>query len=165
MLSHFLTIISAAIAHADTAAPVAASAPSIPPDAVDFLSQVFTVVKSLGGLPWGLKIIAIVNLVIASMKVSRLNDLVWSRLGGLQVFVAPMLGLAIGVLSLPSVTGPAVGAYLMAGAGSILLHEILDGIKALPWVGTKYQLLIWLVSKYLGGPSAPPPAAPSANSK
>lgn len=144
------------IVHAQEAASVIQqmpdSAPSLPVG--DFLSQVFEVVKNLGGLSWGAKIIALITLAISSLKVSALEEKVWDKLGAAKVLVAPVLGLIVGLISLPSLSGPAVIAYLMAGAGSIILHQILKAIQDMPFVGAKIKIGIYFISKLLGGKTA-----------
>lgn len=122
----------------------------------DFLSQVIEAVKAFGGLSQMAKISSIVLVLVASMKVSFLNELLWSKLGKLQVYVAPVLGLVAGILSLMGTGQPltlaAAFAYLSAGAGAVFLHEILDSLKGLPGLGSIYVTIINLISGALGGP-------------
>jgi len=118
-----------------------------------FLAQVFELIKSFGGMSWTLKIAGIVLLVIASMKVSFLRPL-WDKLGQWKAFAAPMLGLLAGILSLQPITLTGVVAYLFAGAGAIVLHELLDAVKAMPWVGAMFKSIIELVQKLLKKPAA-----------
>lgn len=139
-------------------APVAAPAPVVAaPVANDFLSQVIQVVKSWGGLATMLKISVIIALLIASMKVTILNKLVWSKLGAFKVYLAPVLGLIGGVLSL-GVGGPvtlaSVFAYMSAGAGAVFLHEILDSLKAIPGLGEIFVSAINAIEGALGGPAS-----------
>lgn len=119
-----------------------------------FLAQVLQAVHDLGGLAWVGKIAVIVTLIVSSMKVSLLNDLIWSKLGPAQVLLAPALGLVGGVLSL-SIGGqlslPAALAYMSAGAGAIILHQLLDSIKCYPGVGPLFVSLINLLEGILGG--------------
>lgn len=124
----------------------------------DFLSQVLQAIQGFGGLSWMLKVAAVVTLVIASMKVSVLNQLLWSKLGAAQAWVAPILGLVGGILSLSagghSITLQAVLAYVSAGAGAIILHELLDTVKAIPGLGSIYVQIINAIEGALGGPAA-----------
>jgi hypothetical protein len=108
------------------------------------ISAVSTVIQSFGGLSWALKIACIVLLIIASMKVSFLSTF-WAKLGKFQAYAAPVLGLVLGILTLSvsgSVTLAGVLAYLAAGSGAILLHELLDTIKAIPGIGQVYVGII-----------------------
>jgi hypothetical protein len=124
----------------------------------DFFAQVLDVITKFGGLTFVLKVAAIITLVISSMKVSVLNDLIWSKLGAFQAWVAPILGLLAGILHLAdngaSISWASVFAYLSAGAGAIILHELLDSVKALPGLGEFWVGLIAAVEKLLGGPSS-----------
>lgn len=132
----------------------------------DFLAQVIQVVQQFGGLPMMLKIASVIMLIIASMKVSYINSMVWAKLGAAQVYVAPVLGLIAGILGLGSggvpVSAALVFAYVSAGAGAVFLHEILDSVKAIPGIGPIYVTLIDLIEGALGGPAASAPAAPKS---
>ena len=125
---------------------------------VDFFTQVLTAIKTFGGLSWVLKISSIVTLLIASMKVSFLNQYLWTKLGAAQAWVAPILGLIAGILSLMSGGQPlsiaALLAYLSAGSGAIILHELLDSLKALPGLGAIYVAAINVIENVLGGPAS-----------
>lgn len=121
----------------------------------DFLSQVFDTIAKLGGMPTMVKISAIIMLVVASMKVSVLKRYVWDRLGPLQVWLAPVLGLIAGILGLGAngapITLALVLTYVTAGTGAVFLHEILDSLKALPGIGPVYLAIIEVVERLLGG--------------
>lgn len=123
----------------------------------DFLSQVWDVVQSMGGLHWAMKVSAIIVLVIASLKVSFLNDLIWSKLGELKAWIAPVLGIVSGVLLLLAqgqLSLPGVFAYFSAGVGALALHELLDTIKSVKGIGPVYVGLIDAIEKALGGPAS-----------
>lgn len=146
----FCVVMTVGIAHADDALPVG-----------DFFTQVIQTIQKLGGLPWVAKIASIVLLVIASMKVSFLNDLIWKRLGKAQAWIAPILGLASGILMLGydgKITLPGVFAYLAAGAGALILHELLDTAKAIPGIGPLWVTVIGVIEGALGGSGSQPVA-------
>lgn len=107
--------------------PVFAFAEDLP--AEQFLSQVLAAVAQFGGLPWMAKIASICLLLTASMKVPFIRSLLWDKLGKAQALVAPLLGLAAGILSMQPITLPGVLAYVGAGAGAIILYELLDFLK------------------------------------
>jgi hypothetical protein len=138
----------------EVVAPVPPVVPDLP--VASFLEQVFAAVKDFGGLSWGLKVIAVCTLLIASMKVSVLKPL-WDKLGAFKVLAAPVLALVMGVVSLSTgavdgkITGAALMAWAMAGGGAIILHQLLDAIKELPMVGPKYDAWIDLAKGFLGG--------------
>lgn len=123
-----------------------------------FLGQVMDVLTQWsGGIPLGLKIACVVLLIIASMKVSFLNQLIWSKLGKFQAIAAPVLGLILGLTILGTggpVTMPVLLAYLASGSGALALHEILDMIKGIPGIGSAYVTIINLIEGALGGKSS-----------
>lgn len=102
-----------------------------------FLSQVMTFIKAFGGLPWMGKVAGVTMLIVASFKVSFMQPL-WSKLGKWQVFAPLVLALAGGVLSMSPFTLPGLMAYMFAGAGAVVLHELLDAAKAIPGLGPMY---------------------------
>lgn len=121
----------------------------------DFLAQTLDAIKMFGGLSMMMKISTVILLLISSMKVSILNQLFWSKLGAAQTWVAPALGLIAGILGLGSTTPVTLGsvlAYVAAGAGAILLHELLDSLKAIPGIGAGYISVIDFVNSLLKGP-------------
>lgn len=129
----------------------------------DFLSSVLASVKSFGGLPWVARIACIVLLIIAAMKVSVLDGLIFNKLGAFKAWAAPILGLAAGLLVLGlggHITLAGLFAYLGSGSGALLLHELLDTVKAIPGLGSVYVSLIATIENALGG--TPSPAAPSS---
>ncbi len=121
----------------------------------DFLSQVLAAIGQLGGLSTLMKLSLLITIVISSMKVSFLDELFWSKLGAFKVWLAPILGLIAGVLSLSmngqDISWAALFAYMSAGAGAVFLHEILDSVKAIPGLGWVWVKLIDIIEKSLGG--------------
>lgn len=141
------------------ASPSPVATVSAPADSTsDFLSQVFNLISQFGGLSWAARIAAMVLLLIASMKVSFLAP-VWAKLGEAQVFMAPLLGIIAGVVSMKPFSWAGLLAYLGAGAGAIMLHEILDGVKVIPGLGSMYVAAINFFEGILGGGSSQPPAS------
>jgi len=119
----------------------------------DFLAQVLLAVKEFGGLPWMAKISMIIMLLVGSMKVTFLRGLIWDRLGAAKAWVALILGLIAGILNLEVITLPGVLAYIGAGAGAIILHQLLDLVKALPGISPFWIMIIDLIAKVTGGKS------------
>lgn len=128
----------------------------IPVDTVEgFFSQVLTFVKQFGGLPWVLKIAGISAILISTMKVSVLRELIWDKLGNAKVWAAPLLGLLFGIASLGSgLSWASALAYISAGAGAIILHELLDSVKGIPGLGSVWLSIIEVIQKILGGKKA-----------
>jgi hypothetical protein len=123
----------------------------------DFLTMVLETIKGFGGVSWVVKVASVITLIVSSMKVSFLNELIWSKLGALQTWVAPLLGLVGGILAL-SVSGQlslaGILAWLSAGTGAIALHELLDSVKSIPGLGAMYVGIIDMIEKLLGGPAS-----------
>jgi hypothetical protein len=125
----------------------------------DFLSQVLSVIQGFGGMAWQMKITSIVLLLMASMKVSLLKPL-WQRLGGAQAWLAPLLGLVVGVVSMNPFSWAGLVAYVSAGVGAIAAHELLDGLKKIPKLGPVYVRVIEITERLLGGKPKPAPIIP-----
>jgi hypothetical protein len=142
-----------------TLAPAPAAAVAAPEKASlsldDFLAQVLAAVQKFGGLSVLLKVSAVILLLVASMKVSFLNQLIWSKLGAFQSAVAPLLGIIAGLFGLfgggAPVTLASVFAYFLSGVGAVGLHEFLDDVKAIPGIGAGYIAVINAIESILGG--------------
>lgn len=120
----------------------------------DFIVQIIDAIKGMGGASVAMIASSIIMLLIASMKVSFLKP-AWQKLGALQIWLAPVLGLIAGVLHDVVSGGPISLAklftYLGVGAGSVFLHEILDLVKAIPGLGAIYVSIIDIAESTLGG--------------
>lgn len=134
-------------------------------DTGSFLSAVLQFILHHGGLGTPLTIACICLLVIASVKVSFLDSLLWDKLGYAQAFVAPVLGLVVGFIMLgvngTTLTLAAVFTFLGSGAGAVGLHELLDAVKGIPGLGTAYVNIITAIENFLGG--NPQGAVPSSS--
>lgn len=123
--------------------------------ALDFLSQVFSVVKSLGGMAWGLKIASIMFLVVGSMKVSLIRSFTWDKIpAALKVWLAPFLSALAGLFSSGNFDKASLTAWALAGGGAVLLYQILEGVKLIPGIGPKYVSIINFIGVLLGKPKA-----------
>lgn len=121
----------------------------------DFLAQVIEAIKSFGGLAWGMKVAAVITLIISSMKVSFIRQYTWDKVhGSLKALIAPALGLIAGLLSMGKFDGASLVAWAFAGAGAVLLNSVLDGVKQLPGVGPQYVALINFIEMILMKPKA-----------
>ena len=129
-----------------------------------FMADVLLSVQSVGGLAVAMKIALAIMLLIGTMKVTSLDDMFWGKLGKFQAFAAPILGLILGILVLGyqgHITVPALFAYIGAGGGAILFHELLDAVKGIPGLGTVYVGIITFIEGALGG--NPTGATPSTS--
>lgn len=129
----------------------------LPAESVDgFFTQVLTFVKQFGGLPWVLKIAGIAAILISTLKVSVLRELIWDKLGNAKAWAGPLLGLIFGLASLGSELNWASAlAFVSAGAGAIILHELLNTVKAIPGIGSVWLSVIEVIQKILGGKKSP----------
>lgn len=147
-------LLSAAICFAD-------QAPAVVDPSAALLSQAGAAIALFASknVPWALKVSAVIMVVIASMKVDFINRDIWDHFGKYKALVAPLLGLIGGLLA-QAINGSfsiqSVLAYMAAGSGAILLHEILDWVKAWPGIGPMYAGLIGIVENLI--PDAPAPA-------
>lgn len=123
----------------------------------DFLGQVLQTIEQFGGMKWMGQVAAVLAILISSMKVSFLNELVWQKLGEAKAWLAPALGVLYGVFSMwageGELTWAGVLAYFAAGAGAVVLHELLDTIKAVPGIGSVWVTIINIIKGVLGGPT------------
>jgi hypothetical protein len=136
----------------EVAAPVVAEMSD-----ADFLLQIVRVVQELGGAKWGASVTLGIVVFISTVKVSVLRKY-WDLIGSLKVLVAPSLALIAGIASLklnPNASAhdlwPILAAWMLAGGGSVIVHQLLDAVKGLPFVGAKYDLMIEVVQGLLGG--------------
>lgn len=120
----------------------------------DFFTMVLEQVKVFGGLPWMGKVAAICFVLVGSMKVTFLRGLIWDRLGSAKAWVAPVLALIGGIMNMETITLPAILAYMGAGAGAIVLNQLLDLIKAMPGIGAFWIMVIDMIAKVTGGKTA-----------
>lgn len=120
----------------------------------DFVMQLVYAIRDMGGAGTLAQVAVIVTLLVSSMKVTVLNQLVWQRLGPFKVLAAPLFALVAGVVGLGAQGAPPslarVVAYLSAGAGAIVLHQLLDALKAVPGLGPWYANALEVVSRTLG---------------
>ncbi|MFI5342861.1 MAG: hypothetical protein ACHQUC_01435 [Chlamydiales bacterium] len=130
-------------------------AQDVPVDPSAFLQQLTDAFKSFGGLTGVAKIALIITLLVSSMKVTILNQLIWSKLGAAQTWLAPVLGLVGGILGIGSggapITLASVLVFLSAGVGAVAFHELLDSLKAIPGIGSVVVSIINVIESVLGG--------------
>lgn len=154
MASFAMMMVAPFAAHAqDATATPAATAPVDP--VVTLTTQVLKAITDIGGLDTVGKIALIVTILVSSTKVSFLKTLVWDKLGAAQAWVAPLLGLLAGILSQgSSLTLATALAYVASGAGALVLHELLDTVKAIPGLGSLWVSVIGVIEGALGGGSS-----------
>lgn len=134
-----------------------------------FVKDASLTFSSMGALSGAMKIVCGIMLLLALAKVSAdgkvpLLSSIWPQSDALKAWMAPILGLALGILMLGAngaITMAGVLTYASVGSGAIALHEILDTVKALPGLGAGYVAVINVIEGVLGGN---PPAAKSSSS-
>jgi len=119
-----------------------------------FLNQLLQSIAKFGGMGWGLKVAAIITLIVSSMKVSFLKP-IWDKLGWAKILIAPLLSLVGALIAYFTGGVPFVFsdfmAYLFVGGGSIIMHELLDALKQMPWIGDSVKAVITLIeNSFLG---------------
>lgn len=122
---------------------------------LDFFAQVSQFVASYGGMTPMVKISGYILLVIAITKTSFVAPL-WDKLPAVvKTLVAPLLGLIGAILTQgSSLTWASAFAFVTAGTGAVFIHEILDGVKAIPGLGQLYISIIDMAEKVLFKPQA-----------
>jgi hypothetical protein len=111
----------------------------------DFLTETYKSIGQFGGLPWVGKMAIIIAIMISSMKVDAIRHLLWDKLGSYKPLAAPVIGLIGGLVSLASIgsfSWPSLAAYVFAGAGAVLLNQMMSALEGLPWFGAKYVAAI-----------------------
>ena len=123
------------------------------------ISDIGVVVTSFGGLSWVAKIAGIVLILVGLTKVSAdgkvpLLSSIWPAFGSYNTYVAPVLGLILGILSL-GLTGTlslaGVLAYMGSGAGAVLLNELITPILALPGISSVWTTVLTVIQQILAG--------------
>ena len=127
-----------------------------------WVGDLFQVVGSLKGMSVQASMIAVITLLVSSMKVTVFRQLVWDKLGGAKVLAAPVLSLLMVVIGALA-TGQkfSFGVLLVAlttGAGALALHEVLDAVKEMKFVKPWMKPAIEWISKTLGAKAAETPA-------
>jgi hypothetical protein len=115
----------------------------------DWVLQLWGVIKEFigGGVSWQVKVAGILALIMTSMRVTFIYDLFWAKLGALTPWVGPALGLVLGVLNALIGGGhwSDVWSYVTAGAGAIIIHDLLDLVKLIPGIGPMWVNLINII--------------------
>jgi hypothetical protein len=136
-----------------------AQAATVLPDG-NIFGAVWKLVSGWGGLDYMVKVNAIVTILVSSMKVSFLKPF-WDKIKKIkitykgvvqyidaQIYFVAFLHIALGIITQGNYTFPAILAYVFIGGGSVYFHEITEGLKNVPIVGT---VLAWIetIAKYI----------------
>ena len=160
-------LLTSTLALADGTAVISAAGAVTGASSLSFgqlLDDIVTAAQGFGGLSWALKIAVVIMCLIGLMKVSFLSSL-WAKLGAFQAWLAPILGLALGICLLAAngtITLAGVMAYVGAGGGAVFIRELLEGVKAIPGLGPMYVTILNLIESALPQAlSAKKPTAPT----
>lgn len=115
------------------------------------LGQIWAFIQGFGDMSLLHKISGITLLLIAVWKSSIVKPL-WDKLGAAKILVAPALGMIAAVVSVEPFSWAAIWQGLQGGVLAIALHELLDAVKLMPWVGDKYKTVIDFISGILFKP-------------
>jgi hypothetical protein len=116
-------------------------------------SQLYAFITGFATMSTAAKISGIVLLIIAIMKSSFLAP-VWAKLGNLQVLVAPVLAIAVSMVAIQPFTWATFSQSLISGTVAIGVHQLLDGIKTIPGLGSIYISVINFFESILQAPAA-----------
>lgn len=111
--------------------------------------MILSLIASFGGLPWVLEIAVFIFLIIAFAKFTPLKKS-WDSLEHLKALVPLAFGLLIGILNLQTYSVAGIAAYLLTGAGAMLVHDMLEIVKGVPGLGPSYIGAIEFISRKLG---------------
>lgn len=112
--------------------------------------MILNLIASFGGLSWVLELAVAIFLIIAFAKLTKLKK-PWDELNHLKALVPLALALLIGILNLQPYSVAGIVAYLLTGAGAMIIHDILQIIKGIPGLGPSYINAIECISRKLGG--------------
>lgn len=121
---------------------------------LDLFNQVLDLVKNFASMESKAAIGAVITILLSLWKSSILRPF-WDKLGAAKVLVAPVLGLVAALVAIPELNWAAIVAGVQSGMLAIAFHELLNAIKALPFVGDKYKQWIDFVDKALFRPKLP----------
>lgn len=85
---------------------------------------------------------AVIMVLLSVWKSSYFQPL-WAKMGGLQVLMAPILGILLALVKMPHLDLASLREALTAGSANgvlaIAMHELLSVLEIMPWIGPKYK--------------------------
>ena len=109
---------------------------------------------------WLAGAVALIYLIIGTMKNSAIRGMLWDKLGAAKVLVAPILSfIMVEIVALSSGQGftfKSIMLSLVTGAGAIALYEIMAAVKSIPGIGPVWVSVIDFIGKILQKPQAQP---------
>jgi hypothetical protein len=119
---------------------------------MDLLTQLLAWIQSLSAATSvEVKIAGFVALLLGLVN-SSFASVYLAKLGKWKLLVAPLLGLVIALLQLPSLSGASVLAGLHGGALAIAITALLNAVEQFPGVGGWLVTAIGWIEQLLGAP-------------
>jgi len=118
----------------------------------EVIAQATKVVADWKDMGWKAGLLALITLLLSTLKVSFLRAFLWDKLGDLKVFVAPMLGMAAVFLSMQEFSWAGALVGFTTGMGAIALHQMLDALKNRPKLGSIPRMIVNFLSSILKAP-------------
>jgi len=141
---------------ADAAATVATEAAAVAVEAEvpvkEVIEQALKVITDWKDLGWKAGLLALITLLLSTLKVSLLRTWLWDKLGDMKVFAAPVLGMIAVFLSMQEFSWAGALTGFTTGMGAIALHQMLDALKKRPALGAIPRMIIDFLSSILKAP-------------
>lgn len=119
---------------------------------MDLLTQLLAWIQSLGAATSvEVKIAGFVALLLGLVN-SSFASVYLAKLGNYKILVAPLLGVIVAILQLPSFAAVSWLAGLHGGVLAIAITALLNAVEQLPGVGGIWVTIIGWIEQALGAP-------------
>lgn len=134
--------------------PVVPPVPDVP--VMDIFKEIMKALGDWKALGWQAGLAGLLTALLSTTKSSMLRAWIWDRIPvWAKALVAPVVGILIFALAMKEFSIAVLIAGLTTGAAAVFLHQLLDGLKAVPWIGDKWKQVIDFLSAMMRKP--PPP--------
>lgn len=116
------------------------------------ISQLMKVATDWKAFGWQAGLIALITLLLSTLKNSFLRTYLWDKLGPCKVFAAPILSMLAIFIGMGEFSWAGALVGITTGGGAIALHQMLDGVKKMPGVGSVALSMADLLGKLLKAP-------------
>lgn len=127
-------------------------------DLFKFWPQALELVKTWGGMTYALKVSAIVNVIVASTKLGVFRP-IWDKFKNVkitykgqvsmldcQLIFVGLITILVGVVQQGDYSFAAIVAYVISGGGSVIMHQIVDALKTVPFIKPIIEVIEKIVS-------------------